>query len=78
MLNNKVEKPCERLSSKEFLKQTYMLESFRDDYLDRVCPDDPAVLPQEAYPPVIYSPVESEKQPISPQVLTTTLFAANP
>ena len=38
-----------------------MLESFRDDYLDKLCPEDAAALSQEAYPPVIYQPGESSK-----------------
>ena len=54
------DKPCNSISSKEFLEQTYMLESLRDDYLDKLCPEDNAIA-QENYPPVIYQPGQSEK-----------------
>jgi hypothetical protein len=39
-----------------------MLENLRDNYLDKLCPDDNAVIHQENYPPVIYQPGQSEKQ----------------
>lgn len=72
------EKPCNSISTKEFLEQTYMLESLRDDYLDKLCPDENSVIPQENYPPVIYQPEQSEKQELTLQEMTTTLFANNP
>lgn len=72
------DKPCNTLSTKEFLEQTYMLESLRDDYLDKLCPDENAIGSEENFPPVIYQPGQSQKQELTPSEVTTTLFAANP
>ena len=54
-----------------------MLESLREDYLDKTCPDDPTFAQEAFLPPVMYRPELSSK-PLNPSVSTTTLFAANP
>jgi hypothetical protein len=54
-----------------------MLESLREDYLGKICPDDLAFSQDAFLPPVIYRPELSSK-PLNPGESTTTLFAANP
>lgn len=54
-----------------------MLESLREDYLGKVCPDEAALTQETFLPPVIYQAVHSSK-PLNLGESTTTLFAANP